>query len=292
MLNSFLSQITKLLCLVFLITNSCIAAAQINSESTLAPIRFLITFDDGPSGAVRNNPTEKVLAALAHNSIQSDIKVIFFNQTRAARGGGTKAGHPLLKREYDEGHLLAFHTSTVHHANHRFLPPDEFELSLQNGVADLTEAAGVAPQLVRPPFWNFDARTLEAYHRHGLQMLLTDLSANDGVIWGVNWSWHKHSNLLKQLTATRQNWMDGTMPVVNGVTPIVVTFHDVNSYTARNVDVYLNILLQVARELYMPVSEKPFYDDREELKNAALARTISDANSKFHLPGFWDWLWK
>ena len=36
--------------------------------------------------------------------------------------------------------------------------------------------------------------------------------------------------------------------------------------------IYLNILLQVAKELEMPVTEKPFYDDRAALERAAAAR--------------------
>jgi len=292
MLNRFLFQNLKILISFFAIFMSCSVIGQVHSESTRAPIRFLITFDDGPSGAIKNNPTKKVLDVLEHNPIQSGIKAIFFTQTRAARGGGTATGRLLLGREHADGHLLGLHTATPHHANHRFLPPNELELSLKNGVSDLTEVAGVAPQIVRPPFWNFDSRTLDAYHRHGLQMLLTDLSANDGVIWGVNWSWHKHDNLLKQLTLARKDWIESNMPVVDGVTPIVVTFHDVNTYTARNVEVYLRILLQVAQELEIPVSAKPFYDDRIELERAALARAVSDVNSKFYLPGIWSWLWK
>jgi peptidoglycan-N-acetylglucosamine deacetylase len=94
------------------------------------------------------------------------------------------------------------------------------------------------------------------------------------------------------LALTRKDWIEGNMPVVDGLTPIVVTFHDVNTYTARNVEVYLRILLQVAHELDIPVSAKPFYDDRMELERAALARTVSDANRQFHLPGIWNWLWK
>lgn len=291
MLNSFLFRNLKILMSFVAVFTSCNVIGQVHSESTPAPIRFLITFDDGPSGAIKNNPTKKVLDALEHNPIQSGIKAIFFTQTRAARGGGTATGRLLLGREHADGHLLGLHTATSHHANHRFLPPDELELSLKNGVSDLTEASGVAPQIVRPPFWNFDNRTLDAYRRHGLQMLLTDLSANDGVIWGVNWSWHKREGLLKQLTLTREDLIEGNMPVVDGVTPIIVTFHDVNSYTARNVEVYLRILLEGAYELGIPVSTKPFYDDRMELERAALARTVSDVNRQFYLPGIWNWLW-
>lgn len=260
-------------------------------EPTRAPIRFLLTFDDGPSGLLKNNPTGKILDVLKHNEVQPGIKAIFFVQTRSIRGGATETGRLLLQREYSEGHLLAFHTATPHHSNHRFLTPEEFEQSLQQGVDDLTAITGAAPRLVRPPFWNFDGRTLDGYHRHGLHMLLTDLSAHDGVIRGVNWSWRKHVNLLEQLRLIRRQWRKGEMPVVEGTTPVVVTFHDPNSYTARNIETYLKILLQVAEDLRMPVAVKPFYDDRAALERTALERAHDDINSHARLPGMWDWLW-
>ncbi|HAT33110.1 MAG TPA: polysaccharide deacetylase [Janthinobacterium sp.] len=256
------------------------------------PIRFLITFDDGPSAAEDDNPTVRILEALAHNAAQPGIKAIFFTQTRAANGGGSITGRKLLRREQDEGHLLAFHTATPHHANHRFLSPEELELSLQRGSADLQEVSGVPPGLVRPPFWNYDARTLAAYHSHGMQALLTDLSANDGKIWGVNFSWHKRSNMLSHLAQVRQRWRAGGMPVVDGCVPVVVTFHDVNTYTARHIEEYLLILLDVAHELDMPLAEKPFYDERGALEKAALARTVREGDVQPPLPGFWNWLWK
>lgn len=260
-------------------------------QSSGPPIRFLLTFDDGPSGATYKNPTERILDVLAQNDIQPDIKAIFFVQARAVRGDG-EIRHKLLLREHDDGHLLAFHTATRHHANHPFLKPEELESSLKLGIADLTNVSGSAPQLVRPPFWNYNARTLDSYHRHGLQMLLTDLSANDGKIHGVNWSWRKHFNLLKQLRRVKADWAAGNIPSADGNTPVVVTFHDVNSYTARTIEVYMQILLQVARELDMPVATKPFYDNRTQLEKAALARTVRDMHSKVHIPGAWGWLWQ
>ena len=291
---TFLSPPRFLRCmplLVILIVSAC-ATEQSRPETGPVPIRFLLTFDDGPSGAVKNNATQRVLEVLDQNAVQPAIKAIFFIQTRAVRGGGTAVGHRLLLQEQADGHLLAFHTATPRHANHRFLLPEELELSLQNGIDDLATVSGQKPRLVRPPFWNYDARTLVTYHRHGLQMLLTDLSANDGVIYGVNWSWHKHSNLLKQLRLARTAWASGALPVVDGVTPIVVTFHDVNSYTSRHLEEYLRILLQVAGELGMPVAAKPFYDSRDELERAALARTVSTAEHNPRLPGIWNWLWQ
>jgi len=277
-----------LLCSVFFILLCGSAQAQNTSP---APLRFLVTFDDGPSAARYNNATEQVLDVLANNAVQSGIKVIFFTQTRAVNGGGTPRGRALMRREWDEGHLLALHTATAHHSNHRNLDPAEFDASLQNGVADLTEITGTVPQLVRPPFWSYDLRTFTGYQQHGLHMLLTDLSANDGKIWGVNFSFHKHSNLLQQLTDLKPHWLAGELPAVDGATPIVVTFHDVNTYTSNHVEVYLQILLQVAQELGMPTAALPFYTQRDELERAALARAVSDGSTRQKLPGWWDWLW-
>ncbi len=290
MINRFTALHFAIFSIVIFASGGVHAEAQLKNER--APIRFLLTFDDGPSGAVKRNPTQKILDVLAKNPIQSGIKAIFFVQTRAQRGGGTEEGRRLLKREQSEGHLLGFHTATPHHSNHKFLPPEQFEQSLQDGIDDMRGEIGVAPSLVRPPFWSYDAHTLHEYHRAGMQMLLTDLSANDGVIWGVNWSWHKHSNFLKQLSIARQKWLEGSLPVVDGETPIVVTFHDVNTYTARTMGIYLNILLQVAKELEMPVTEKPFYDDRAALERAAAARVVVDANNNVQLPSIWNWVWR
>jgi peptidoglycan/xylan/chitin deacetylase (PgdA/CDA1 family) len=257
-----------------------------------APIRFLLTFDDGPSAKETGNPTVRILDALEHNSVQTGIKAIFFTQTRAVNGGGTEVGRALLRREFEAGHVLAFHSATPRHANHRFLSDDELEASLARGVADLTAVTGEAPKFVRPPFWSYDERTLAAYHRHGLQMILTDLSANDGKIYGINFSMTKRRNMRKMLLALRERWRAGGMPAVDGSTPIVVTFHDVNSYTAGVIEDYLQILLEVARELEMPTAAKPFYDSREALEHAALAGAVRDAQVRPALPGIWSWIWK
>lgn len=265
--------------------------APLEGQLPITPIRFLLTFDDGPSGAVRKNPTQQIIDTLANNQVQPNVKAIFFVQTRAARGGSTGVGQALLRRANSDGHLLAFHTATKHHDNHRFLKPEELESSLNIGIDDLTTISGVAPQLVRPPFWSYSADTLSSYNRHGLHMLLTDLSANDGKIHGVNWSWHKHSNLLHQLQRVKLELAAGRIPAVDGNIPIIVTFHDVNSYTARNMEVYMKILLQVARELNLPLAENPFYDDRTQLKKAALARTVRDVQSEQYIPGMWGWIW-
>ena len=266
--------------------------ASLAALSTKAPIRFVLTFDDGPSAADSDNPTIHILETLAGNPVQSNIKAVFFTQTRAWNGGGTDIGRALTKREHAEGHVVALHTATRRHSNHRFMDRATLDASMRLGVDDLTGVTGVAPTLVRPPFWAYDTATLASYQQHGLRMLLTDLSANDGKIYGVNFSWHKRSNMLKHLAETRKRWADGAMPAVDGSTPVIVTFHDINTYTSRHIQEYLDFLVDVAKELDVPLAAKPFYDDREELERAALARTVGSADAKPPLPGLWDWLWR
>jgi len=149
------------------------------------------------------------------------------------------------------------------------LRPDELEQSLGNAKADIAAIAGAAPRLVRPPFGTYDEATFAAYGRAGLDMLLTDLSARDGVVWGINFSLRKRSNLRAQLER-----LGGRLPVLDGVTPVVVTFHDVNSHTARNLAEYLRILVEEAQAAGLQLAPKPFYDARSDLERAALRRAF------------------
>ncbi|MDO7899147.1 polysaccharide deacetylase family protein [Pseudomonas citrulli] len=255
------------------------------------PIRFLLTFDDGPSASSFWNPSQEVLDALAHNPVQPGIKAVFFLQTRAARAGNSPIGRSVMHREQREGHVLAFHTATHWHTNHRFLAPEELEQSLVDGGNDIADISGAPPSLVRPPFWSYDRRTFAAYQRHGMHVLLTDLSANDGKVWGITASPRRRINLVRQLSEVRERIAAGQLPEVDGVIPVVVTFHDINRYTARHAREYLQILLDSARATGVRTAAKPFYDDRQALERAALARTVRHSGQPVHLPGLWDWLW-
>ena len=256
-----------------------------------APIRFLLTFDDGPSASGYNNPSRSIVADLAKNPVSPGIKAVFFLQTEAARSGGSARGRKTMEREYAGGHILAFHTATGFHTNHRWLGDAELERTLSQGAADIASITGAPPKLVRPPFWNYDRRTFAAYQRHGMQVLLTDLSANDGKIWGFNGSPRRRANLYRQLSVVRERIALGELPTVDGVIPVVVTFHDINRYTARHLQEYLQILLDSARINGMQTAAEPFYTDRAVLERAALARTVKDVTEPVHLPGVWNWVW-
>jgi len=275
----------------------CIAAPiemTVQTETRLkaqAPVRFLLTFDDGPSASSFWNPSATVLDSLKVNTVQPDIKAVFFVQTRAPRAGNSDIGRGIMRREHAEGHILGFHTATHWHTNHRSLDPQALEQSLSNGTADIAAITGAAPTLLRPPFWNYDKRTFAAYQQHGLHVLLTDLSANDGKIWGFNASPRRRANMLRQLSEVRERIALGEFPTVDGVIPVVVTFHDLNRYTARHTREYLQILLDSATATGVRLADKPFYDDPAALQKAALARTVQQSSEPVQLPGMWNWIW-
>ena len=256
-----------------------------------APVRFLLTFDDGPSASSLWNPSATVLDSLKDNPVQPEIKAVFFVQTRAPRAGNSEIGRGIMRREYAEGHILGFHTATHWHTNHRSLDPQELEQSLSNGTADIAAITGAAPILLRPPFWNYDKRTFAAYQQHGLHVLLTDLSANDGKIWGFNASPRRRANMLRQLSEVRERIARGELPTVDGVIPVVVTFHDLNRYTARHTREYLQNLLDSAAATGVRLADKAFYDDHAALQKAALARTVQQSSQPVQLPGIWNWIW-
>jgi peptidoglycan/xylan/chitin deacetylase (PgdA/CDA1 family) len=256
-----------------------------------APIRFLLTYDDGPSASSFWNPTATVLDSLKDNPLQPGIKAVFFVQTGAPRAGDSDIGRALMHREHEEGHVLGFHTATHWHTNHRSLTPQELEQSLSKGSADIAAITGAPPTLVRPPFWNYDKRVFAAYQQHGMHVLLTDLSANDGKIWGFNASPRRRSHMLRSMSEVRERIALGQLPTVDGVIPVVVTFHDLNRYTARHAREYLQILIDSARATGVPLAQKPFYDDHDTLLRAAMARTVKDSSQPVELPGFWNWFW-
>ncbi|MFJ7107351.1 polysaccharide deacetylase family protein [Pseudomonas sp. NPDC098740] len=259
--------------------------------SAQPPIRFLLTFDDGPSASSFWNPTMTVLDSLATNPVQPNLKAVFFVQTRASRAGGSEIGRQVMHREQAEGQILGFHTATPGHANHRSLDPQELEQSLTNGSADIAAITGAPPTLVRPPFWNYDKRVFAAYQRHGMHVLLTDLSANDGKIWGFNANPQRRAHFMRTMSEVRERIALGELPVVDGVIPVVVTFHDLNRYTARHTREYLQILLDSAQSTGVKTAEKPFYDDTAALQRAAMARTVRDSSQPVKLPGLWNWIW-
>jgi peptidoglycan/xylan/chitin deacetylase (PgdA/CDA1 family) len=273
---------TAALCL-----SGCTTPTTVELPATLPPIRFLLTFDDGPSAAVEDNPTEQIANTLAGNPTQPGIKAIFFIQTRWSGAGGSAVGQRLLQRLLADGHVFGLHSGSAHgHVNHRKMEAAELAVSLADGHADIKTISGEVPGLIRPPFWRFDDGTLTAYERAGLQMLLTDLNAADG----AHWLWQAHPDtggrMHSDFAYLRHRLAQGRVPTVDGVIPVVVTFHDVNRYTAKHFQTYLATLVRAGREAGFAIAEPAFYSDRAAMRKAAHSRATNKATRADLPPSF------
>lgn len=256
-----------------------------------APARFLLTFDDGPYGQERDNPTAAILDTLASNGVQPGIKAIFFVQTRSSDGGATALGRALMRREHREGHLLALHDGSAWgHRNHRGLSDARLEQSISQGVADLAQFTDGPTRLLRPPYWAYDERTLAAYRRHGLAALLTDISANDGKDWGFKASPRRRVHLAGEIAKVRDRIDAGELASIDGVIPVVVAFHDTNTYTAGHMAEYLEMLVALAREAGLALDVQPYYAARNEIEAAALLRADDSLQRREMVPWWWRWM--
>lgn len=255
-----------------------------------APVRFVLTFDDGPDGREKDNPTGSILETLAENPIQKGIKAIFFVQTRSRNGGATARGRALLARSHAQGHILALHDgSSLGHPNHCQLSDAALEQSLRDGLADLMAIVGRPVTMLRPPYWAYDERTLAAYARHDLEILLTDISANDGKVWGYHGSPGRRNHMAGEMTHVQGRIQRGEIPDADGATPIVVTFHDTNDYTAEHMQEYLQMLVDEAHAAGLMLAARPFYDDGTTLERAALVRARDITHRADMVPGSWPW---
>jgi len=237
------------------------------------PVRFLLSFDDGPSGSLDNNTTAHILDTLAHNRWQNGIKAIFFVQTRHYAGGGTPIGQQLMRRIYREGHLLALHTATRQgHINHTRMPLAQLDRTLENGIEDIRHISGDVPAFVRPPFWAYNAATLARYQAHGLTMLLDDITIRDGKVKGYTSNPHARAHIRADLERAARRVQAGEIMAVSGYIPLVMTMHDTNPTTAHDLESYLGMLLEEARRAGFVVDRAPFISPRAELVRVANVR--------------------
>jgi peptidoglycan/xylan/chitin deacetylase (PgdA/CDA1 family) len=156
-------------------------------------LRLMITFDDGPSIRSDYNPTLAILRQLATNDVQPGIKALFFVQTEHKKGGGTPQGRDIMRQAHEQGHVIGIHsTSPRGHIAHTTLPTDVLMGELQQARGVIRNCTGSSPKFIRPPYGACDVRTRTVYAQLGLDVVMADVSARDGLIYG-----YKASSPLK-----------------------------------------------------------------------------------------------
>lgn len=250
----------------------------------LPPARFLLTFDDGPDSGP-DGSTPLILRQLADNPVAPGIRGIFFVQTAHRIRGGSEAGKAQMRATCDAGHRLAVHSGLpAGHVSHTRLDPSELEASLLSGEHDIRAQCGDAARLVRPPNWAYNDDTRAVYRKLGLGMLLTDVNARDGKIYGWHISLRRRSHMVGELARVRQAVEAQRLAPVGGVIPVVVTFHDTNDFTASHMTEYLQILVDAARENGLPLASPPFYTDGREAEDAARERAAAGVYARDSWP--------
>jgi hypothetical protein len=73
---------------------------------------------------------------------------------------------------------------------------------------------------------------------------------------------------------TRKRLLRREIPSVEGVAPIIVTFHDTNAYTAGHLSEYLELLVAEAGRAGLSLDHKPYYDEAPEMVRAAFQRAV------------------
>jgi peptidoglycan/xylan/chitin deacetylase (PgdA/CDA1 family) len=238
----------------------------------LPSVRFLLTFDDGPS-LWRPSPTADILRQLAHNPVMPNVAALFFVQSVHRAHGGSDAGRQLMQQTCAAGHVLGLHSGSARgHVTHPSLAPQELAESLRQGNLAIERECPGAVGFVRPPDWVYTDATLAAYDAAHLEMLQADISANDGKIYGWNISLRRRAHLRKGLERVALARTAGQLPVVDGVLPVIVAFHDTNTYTAEHMTEYLQILVEESREIGLPSAAEPFYANAPSLARAAHVR--------------------
>jgi peptidoglycan/xylan/chitin deacetylase (PgdA/CDA1 family) len=266
-------QVAALLFLGSLCSCRSIQPIPPDNAATNPKVKFLITFDDGPSGRSDKNPTLAILDQLAINDVQTNLCAIFFIQTHHPRGTAIPKGMEVLQEISRRGQLVGIHSvSPRGHVDHTTIPTNELVTLLVDGKQLLKKISGEEPIFVRPPYGVSNPTTCAIYHELNLNMLMADIPAHDGVIYGLNGSPRRRSNMRNRLTSMRNKLVK--RPAGIDPYPVIISFHDVNPYTARHMAEYLHIIVEEAANAGLSLYDKPFYDSPRESTAAALYRII------------------
>jgi peptidoglycan/xylan/chitin deacetylase (PgdA/CDA1 family) len=266
-------------------------------------IRMILTFDDGPSiePYAGTTPTGKVLDILAGEG----IKAVFFVLTgpdvpkswplKRPMGTYPKAetpeGFALLKREIQEGHVVACHHGGLYESQHNTHPDrttepaydydgdldiaddclgdpttsKELETDLLQCKRRINEAylavtgqnrvADATPWFVRPPLWKYNEAVLDIYDELRLKMILSDSWLKDTGYAAFPGA-PLESVLLRHIKKSIEEWR----------ADIVLTMHDSNTQT---VDVLANVLELVRTNMtewgYQEGAHWDFVKDTDEV---------------------------
>lgn len=126
--------------------------------------KVALTFDDGPE----ENWTPKILDILKEKKVKATFFVI----------GQMAQAHPdMLKRIYQEGHVIGNHT--FHHVDLQTLSTQQVEQEIETCADVIRKTVGKTPRLVRPPFGFHNAEVDNVIYSKDRIIVLWSLDTED-----------------------------------------------------------------------------------------------------------------
>ncbi|MDF5751414.1 polysaccharide deacetylase family protein [Spongiactinospora sp. TRM90649] len=140
------------------------AAKKKGAKVDCAKVKCIaLTFDDGPG---------KYAGKLLDTLKKYDVKATFFLE-----GQYVKSRPAFAKRMAVEGHELGNHSYT--HPNFREISDQEIVDELKSTHDAVVKATGKAPTMIRPPYGEFDSRTVSVAAEMGLPVVLWNGGSRD-----------------------------------------------------------------------------------------------------------------
>jgi peptidoglycan/xylan/chitin deacetylase (PgdA/CDA1 family) len=213
----------------------------------VAPIRILLTFDDGPhAGALGgDNRTEQVLEVLNRKG----AKAAFFIQTHVRYRLACPNGLRIVSQIHAQGHVLGIHTgSLADHRCHKWRCTQPADIAgATNGLdsdmirakAAIKEIAGTHPKFVRATYGYTDSDCMDVYSKNHLKHVYWDLASGDD---------------SKTATAStiRARLLAETRRLATGA-DLIYLLHDINRLTAEHLAEFIETIASAVRmNGYMP----------------------------------------
>jgi peptidoglycan/xylan/chitin deacetylase (PgdA/CDA1 family) len=160
-----------LLLIVAFLLLGCRSITRRSAEPAIEPLQIIFSFDDGPN--VFGDITARLLDVLKKH----EIKAMF-----ALLGENAEKNPGLVKRIYDEGHLIINHGYYDKWAS--TMAEEEFRNNLQMGEAAISKALGrdFFPKLYRPHGGFYSSSQEKIIREAGYTMVFADIRVYDAVL--------------------------------------------------------------------------------------------------------------
>lgn len=201
---------------------SCIYNKEVTTTNSIDYIysnkRVTLTFDDGPN--------KKYTPELLDYLKEKNIKATFF-----LLGENIPGREELVKRIYDEGHVICVHAYT-----HRLFTKMKNEKIIEDvtTTSNMIEAiTGEKPKYIRPPYGSINKRVKGVLEDLNLKIILWDIDSLD---WKYRNKEKVHNKVLKLLKSTNNVVLmhDSYKPTIEAVKTIVEEIENSYSFVTIN----------------------------------------------------------